>query len=196
MEKKKYDVAVFIGRFQPFHKGHMHVLKEAAKLANRVIVMIGSCNGERTLHNPLTGDERVNMIDLTINFSEDLKDVFECDVNIVKMKDCATDEQWKYNLTMEVERIIYAHGAFKPKKICLVGHNKDATSFYLKFFPEWDMHDTGGADVINATDIRRAFWLDKNDVVADAVDPVVRLMFPISENYRRLKRLYSKRDKE
>ena len=40
----QYDYLVFIGRFQPFHLGHKSVVDEALKLAENVIMLIGSAN--------------------------------------------------------------------------------------------------------------------------------------------------------
>ena len=61
-----YDALVFIGRFQPFHKGHESVVKEALKQAKEVIVVVGSSFEARTLRNPFTFEERKSMIKAVI----------------------------------------------------------------------------------------------------------------------------------
>ncbi|MGH1560634.1 adenylyltransferase/cytidyltransferase family protein [Caulobacter segnis] len=38
----RYDYLVLIGRFQPFHNGHLAVLRHALRLADKVIVLVGS----------------------------------------------------------------------------------------------------------------------------------------------------------
>jgi len=54
--------ALFIGRFQPFHKGHMKVIKNASKNYDNIIIGIGSSQYANTLENPFTSDERKKMI--------------------------------------------------------------------------------------------------------------------------------------
>ena len=40
--KKANDILVFVGRFQPFHIGHKHVVDAALEQAEHVIVLVGS----------------------------------------------------------------------------------------------------------------------------------------------------------
>ncbi len=44
MSKHKFDCGLFIGRFQPFHKGHFHVIKHALKQCDKLVIGIGSDN--------------------------------------------------------------------------------------------------------------------------------------------------------
>jgi len=50
--------AVFPGRFQPFHKGHMSVVKWALERVDELIIVIGSAQESHTLQNPMTAGER------------------------------------------------------------------------------------------------------------------------------------------
>ena len=36
--------ALIVGRFQPFHKGHLFLIKKALEKANKIIIGIGSAN--------------------------------------------------------------------------------------------------------------------------------------------------------
>lgn len=53
--------ALIIGRFQPFHKGHLKVIKEVSD-EHEVIIGIGSAQHSHTLDNPFTAGERYEMI--------------------------------------------------------------------------------------------------------------------------------------
>jgi nicotinamide-nucleotide adenylyltransferase len=55
---------IFIGRFQPFHKGHLHVIDEMdkAKDLEEIIIGIGTAQIGHTSYNPFTSDEREKMI--------------------------------------------------------------------------------------------------------------------------------------
>ncbi|MCS7143282.1 MAG: nicotinamide-nucleotide adenylyltransferase [Aigarchaeota archaeon] len=54
--------AVFIGRFQPFHLGHLHAIKEILESYDELIIVIGSAQYSHTVTNPFTTGERVEMI--------------------------------------------------------------------------------------------------------------------------------------
>ena len=58
--------ALFIGRFQPFHNGHLHVAKGISKKFDEIIVGIGSSQGKNTEENPFSFDERKQMISKTL----------------------------------------------------------------------------------------------------------------------------------
>ncbi|MGP6219852.1 nicotinamide-nucleotide adenylyltransferase [Caldiplasma sukawensis] len=60
--------AFIVGRFQPFHLGHLAVIKEILKLHDSVIIGIGSAQYSHTLQNPFTAGERHLMISNTLEF--------------------------------------------------------------------------------------------------------------------------------
>jgi nicotinamide-nucleotide adenylyltransferase len=55
--------ALFIGRFQPFHLGHLEVIKTILKENERVIIVVGSAEKNYLSSNPLTAGERHKIID-------------------------------------------------------------------------------------------------------------------------------------
>ena len=57
---------LFIGRFQPFHLGHLQDIKNALKEADELIMGIGSSNEKHTKYNPFSVEERIEMIDLVL----------------------------------------------------------------------------------------------------------------------------------
>ncbi len=54
--------ALFIGRFQPFHNGHVAMVKQVLGKHDEVIVGIGSAQYSHTGENPFTAAERFEMI--------------------------------------------------------------------------------------------------------------------------------------
>jgi len=54
--------ALFIGRFQPFHNGHLQVLETMCKTFDKVIIGIGSSNVSGTEKNPYDLKTRKKMI--------------------------------------------------------------------------------------------------------------------------------------
>ena len=53
---------LFIGRFQPLHKGHAHVLEEIFAREHRVFIVIGSAEASFTPTDPFTAGERIEML--------------------------------------------------------------------------------------------------------------------------------------
>ncbi|MHA1193484.1 MAG: nicotinamide-nucleotide adenylyltransferase [Promethearchaeota archaeon] len=56
--KKQGDVALFIGRFQPFHHGHIYVINNIFKEFKKIKIAIGSSQLSNTCINPFTSTER------------------------------------------------------------------------------------------------------------------------------------------
>lgn len=52
------DVALFIGRFQPFHHGHVYVINSIFKDFKKIKIAIGSSQLSNTCINPFTSTER------------------------------------------------------------------------------------------------------------------------------------------
>lgn len=55
-------IGLLIGRFQPFHLGHLHAVRFALSRAEKVWLGIGSSNRPMETSNPFTVDERREMI--------------------------------------------------------------------------------------------------------------------------------------
>ncbi|MEM2631015.1 MAG: nicotinamide-nucleotide adenylyltransferase [Candidatus Bathyarchaeia archaeon] len=53
---------LFVGRFQPFHLGHLNVVKEILKEVDELIIVVGSAQYSHRVDNPFTTGERLLMI--------------------------------------------------------------------------------------------------------------------------------------
>lgn len=58
--------AIFFGRFQPFHLGHLHVAEEILTKYEEIIFLIGMSSESHTERNPFTAGERIEMIRLSL----------------------------------------------------------------------------------------------------------------------------------
>ena len=52
----------YIGRYQPFHDGHRHMVDEIAAEVDELVLGIGSAGDSHTSRNPFTAGERVMMV--------------------------------------------------------------------------------------------------------------------------------------
>ncbi|RLG60344.1 nicotinamide-nucleotide adenylyltransferase, partial [Candidatus Geothermarchaeota archaeon] len=56
-----------IGRFQPFHLGHLHAIKYCLRSVSDLVIILGSALTSHTLKNPFTARERIQMISLALS---------------------------------------------------------------------------------------------------------------------------------
>ncbi len=59
---KKLRRGLFVGRFQPFHLGHLSGIKAALGRVEELIIVVGSAEYSHSDKNPFTAGERVEMI--------------------------------------------------------------------------------------------------------------------------------------
>ncbi|MFH2028164.1 MAG: nicotinamide-nucleotide adenylyltransferase [Nanoarchaeota archaeon] len=80
--------AIFIGRFQPFHKAHLQDIKLTLKDCERIIIAIGSSQESHTRQNPFTYEEREEMVENTLK-ADNIQNY--C---IIPVPDINDDERW------------------------------------------------------------------------------------------------------
>lgn len=123
-------IAYVIGRFQPFHIGHQALIDKALEIADRVVVVLGDTGCKPDFRNPWTPLERVNMISAVYRAQIER-------MNFVAVEDVPYDDHaWKTNVMKKLAAIAPVTWVGVTERF-LVGHKKDASSFYLDMFPEW-----------------------------------------------------------
>ena len=53
---------LYVGRFQPFHLGHLDAIKHALKEVDELVIVIGSAQYSHNANNPFTAGERLVMV--------------------------------------------------------------------------------------------------------------------------------------
>ncbi|MEM0194770.1 MAG: adenylyltransferase/cytidyltransferase family protein, partial [Thermoplasmatales archaeon] len=66
---------LLIGRFQPFHNGHLWLVDKIVKEYGSIIIGIGSAQESHTLVNPFTAGERQYMIQKALE-SNSIRDYY------------------------------------------------------------------------------------------------------------------------
>jgi bifunctional NMN adenylyltransferase/nudix hydrolase len=173
----EFHYGVFIGRFQPLHLGHEAVIRGALERVETLIVVVGSSFMAPTPKNPLTFADREAMF----------KRVFAHELStgrliLMPLYDYEHDYDWEKNLRLGVERAILQHAnkggirlhGLNDFKVALAGFGKDASSYYLNMFPQWDsiqidiQHGT-----LNASDIRDDYLRRLPRLPHDACSPQI-----------------------
>lgn len=173
---KPFDYLVFIGRFQPFHFGHLAILNKALAAAEHVVVVLGSAARPRTIKDPWTTQEREIMI--RRNLSTEQKDR----VTFIEVSDqLYNDQKWVASVQQSVEALIFANTPSQKNldevRVGLIGHVKDDSSFYLKMFPQWALVEERDSFNLHASDIRTAYFSGETDLKSvGAPEPVAQYL--------------------
>lgn len=84
--------AVYLGRFQPLHEGHKNVIEKYQDRFDDFALVIGSSDRSRTDDNPLTAEEREEVI----------RECFP-EIEILYKEDHESDEKWSKDLEEKVK---------------------------------------------------------------------------------------------
>jgi len=145
----KQTLGVFIGRFQPFHAGHLETTRQALELFDKVIIIIGSADVPATTKNPLDIEARSAIITAAFTTEELAR------IHITR----ADDHDYQPGRWIEQIKIL-VEWTHSPDQwdITLVGHHKDESSSYLDWFPNWNFYESENFDGMGATTIRDQFF--------------------------------------
>jgi len=190
----EHDFGVFIGRFQPLHAGHEHVVREALAKTKHLIVLIGSANVARDPRNPFTFDERVALFRKVFAY-----EMAQGRLIVERLDDhLYSDAAWCAEVQRRVKTIVLKVGndqgfpncGVADFKIKLTGYGKDASSYYLKMFPEWDnIQIDSQYGTFSSTDVRNRYFQRIPDVPISILSPAVvewLESFKLSEAFRNL----------
>ena len=105
-------VALFIGRFQPLHKGHLFALKHIAARSSRVYVVIGSAQEKKTEKNPFSARQRLAMMRAVL-----VKEKLAKKCKVYLLSDIPNDYEWVSYLDAHVPRydVCYSNNALVLK---------------------------------------------------------------------------------
>ena len=97
---QKYKIGFLIGRFQPFHKGHLKLLKQSFKYVDKLMIGIGSV-GIIDKDNFLSYEDRKKMLNIVIR-----EEGFEEKVaGVVPLKDFHNDKLWLENALKKAGKV-------------------------------------------------------------------------------------------
>ncbi|MEW5251022.1 bifunctional nicotinamide-nucleotide adenylyltransferase/Nudix hydroxylase [Microbulbifer discodermiae] len=163
-----FDFLVFIGRFQPFHRGHLAVVEAGLARAEQMIILCGSAHQPRSVRNPWTVAEREAMIRGAVREEDNPR------IHIAPLMDIVyNDESWVKNVQATINGMVTAHHRVPHRrpKLGLIGHSKDHSAYYLNLFPQWGAVEVENFKGISATPIRESIFAQGSNYIAgDAVN--------------------------
>ncbi len=139
--------AIVIGRFAPCHLKHLELFRAATDY-DSVIILLGSSERALTCKDPFTSQERQKMILMSCSAFDIKIDYF----SFFPIKDFPEDDnKW----VCQIHDIV---DGLDKCETHLIGANKDASSFYLKLFPDWSLKLRPVTSSLSATDVRKALF--------------------------------------
>ena len=127
----RYDIGIFVGRFQPFHSAHFKELQRTLSLAEKVLVIIGSHRSAKTPRDPFSTDEREQMIRSCLSEQENSMVYFAFARDYIY-----NNTQWFSDVTRLVENFVNEQNLDRKASLCLTGCNKDESQSYIASFPD------------------------------------------------------------
>ncbi|WP_144920797.1 nicotinamide-nucleotide adenylyltransferase [Halorubrum salsamenti] len=148
----------YIGRYQPFHDGHRHMVEEIAAEVDELVLGIGSAGDSHTTRNPFTAGERVMMV---------TKAVQELDVTtyVVPIEDLDRNSVWVSHVQSMTPRFDVAYS-----------NNPLVVRLFEEAGVEVRQSPMFRRDVLEGTELRERMihGRDWTDLVPDAVVEVIR----------------------
>lgn len=142
-----YDFCICMGRFQPFHCGHLELVKAALNYGRQALILLGSHCAAPSLKNPWSSQERKQIINGCLEAE------WRTRVYYIPIPDRATDAQWLTEIYLRILNVTE-----KQASIAIVGYNEEGSPYFLTRFPEWHYIEKKRFEGINATDIRAAYF--------------------------------------
>lgn len=150
----KYDTLVLIGRFQPVHSAHVELIHRAMSMCNQLVIIVGSTEMPSTFKNPWDYmTRRLMLADVIDSFPSHSPCKVYVEANTDSMYN---DAAWASRVQGIVSKYIIL-----GESVALIGHKKDASSFYLDMFPQWGFEEVELLQPLNATKVRD-YYFTKN----------------------------------
>ncbi|BBA65364.1 bifunctional nicotinamide mononucleotide adenylyltransferase/ADP-ribose pyrophosphatase [Xanthomonas phage XacN1] len=169
----QYDLVTFLGRLEPPHVGHIETLLNAFNHGRKVLMVLGSHNEPRTIKNPFTTQERMEMVLASLPLDLQQRIVF------VGAEDYLySDSDWFTNVSRLIREVAFANFD-SDESVAIMALNKDESTYYLDYFKEsfdiLPMHEIKVGDdhshALSATKIRELYLEGYVKFIEPAVTP-------------------------
>jgi len=124
------ETGLYIGRFQPFHLGHLEVVKYVLGKVGRIIIVIGSAQYSHTLENPFTAGERLTMIKRALDEAE----ISPAKYLVVPIPDMNVHKLWVAQVVSQTPEfhIVYSNEPLTVTLFVEAGFKVEAIPFFSR----------------------------------------------------------------
>lgn len=153
--------ALFVGRFQPFHYGHLYAIEKILEENEELILVVGSAQMSHEPDNPFTAGERIEMMRAAL----DQADVPPERYMIIPIPDAPAHRVWVSQVESQTPRfdLVYSNQPLTRRLLIEAGYVVNYIPLYRRGKYE-------------ATEIRRRILEDENwaDLVPKSVYQIVQ----------------------
>ncbi|MDR1941671.1 MAG: bifunctional nicotinamide-nucleotide adenylyltransferase/Nudix hydroxylase [Endomicrobium sp.] len=183
MIENKLDAIIYIGRFQPPTKAHFQTIKNALDTALKLIVIVGSAKRARSVRDPFTCEERISML-------SKMEGIDQKRITYIPV----VNSDYNFPIWIKDIQEKAARRTLSKDVIGIIGHEKDQSSYYLNYFPQWKFikqdNLCGG---LSATNVRDSYFSGKdyknNDGLLKSTASFLA-KFAKTQDYKKLKAEY------
>ncbi len=112
--------ALFVGRFQPFHYGHLHAIEAILKEADELLIVVGSAQMSHEPDNPFTAGERLEMIKYALDAAGIDRDLYM----LIPIPDAPAHRVWVSQVESQAPRfdIVYTNQPLTRRLLVEAGY--------------------------------------------------------------------------
>jgi len=112
--------AVFVGRFQPFHFGHLHAIRTILQEVDELILVVGSAQMSHEPNNPFTAGERIEMIQSAL----DVAAIDRMEYLIIPLPDAPAHRVWVSQVESQIPRfdVVYSNQSLTRRLLIEAGY--------------------------------------------------------------------------
>ncbi len=132
--------ALFVGRFQPFHNGHLHAIVEILEKADELIIIVGSAQMSHEPDNPFTAGERLEMI----KYALDAAGISRSRYMLIPIPDAPAHRVWVSQVESQTPRfeVVYTNQPLTRRLLIEAGYEVQGIELHKR-------------NIYEATEIRR-----------------------------------------
>ncbi len=153
--------AVFVGRFQPFHNGHLYAVRRILGENENLIIVVGSAQMSHQHDNPFTAGERIEMIRAAL----DGAGVSPSRYLIIPIPDAPAHRVWVSSLESQTPRfkVVYSNQSLTKRLLLEAGYEVRPIELYER-------------ERFEASEIRRRMLCDEDwkDLVPPEVAEIIK----------------------
>jgi nicotinamide-nucleotide adenylyltransferase len=138
---------LFVGRFQPFHKGHLKPLKDILEKLDELVIVVGSSQYSHKIDNPFTAGERITMIRRALEEEE----IAPSRYWIISVPDVHVHMTWVSHLVGYTPKftVVYSNAPLTRRLFVEAGYKVEPVPFHKR-------------EVYSATEIRKRMLNGQN----------------------------------
>jgi nicotinamide-nucleotide adenylyltransferase len=122
--------ALFVGRFQPFHYGHLYAIETILSECENLVLVVGSAQMSHQQDNPFTAGERIEMMRAALNAAEIPTERYL----IIPIPDASAHRVWVSAVESQTPRfdIVYSNQSLTKRLLVEAGYEVKPIDLYKR----------------------------------------------------------------